>query len=232
MFFLVKRRKISSSIPSVLATVILTVVLVVLGVPHFGFAKPCSCKDIKKIEDTLEMIDKTRRAWYSVLADIYGRGKDAPKNMDEARQRFRENMGWTSTRKVGGLDPDTGDAVIDPQFEQENCESIVNGVKVHEKAHLRYGLSRSIPITFMDPGTLAKVLAKSEIDARNYEETFLKEELKKLKEKCKWKCKCTGDMFETAQDCAKNCPKPSMACIAPTCLEIDPETGKWTGEGY
>jgi len=62
---------------------------------------------------------------------------------------------------------------------------------------------------------------------------FLKDQLQKLELKCSqiWKCKCTQQTFPTASDCAKNCPPASLRCIAPTCLWIDPATGKWTGRG-
>ena len=47
-----------------------------------------------------------------------------------------------------------------------------------------------------------------------------------------WKCKCNGKMYKTAVECAGNCPHASLRCMAPTCLEINPKTGKWTGRGY
>ena len=47
-----------------------------------------------------------------------------------------------------------------------------------------------------------------------------------------WKCKCNGQMYKTAAACAGSCPRATLGCIAPTCLEIDPKTGKWTRRGY
>jgi hypothetical protein len=47
-----------------------------------------------------------------------------------------------------------------------------------------------------------------------------------------WKCKCNGQMYKTAAACAGSCPRATIRCIAPTCLEIDPKTGKWTRRGY
>jgi hypothetical protein len=46
-----------------------------------------------------------------------------------------------------------------------------------------------------------------------------------------WKCKCNGQMYKTASDCAASCPRASLRCMAPTCLEMDPKTGKWTRRG-
>lgn len=46
-----------------------------------------------------------------------------------------------------------------------------------------------------------------------------------------WKCKCNGQMYKSAGACAGSCPHASLRCMAPTCLEMNPETGKWTGKG-
>jgi hypothetical protein len=208
-------------------------ILLGLGAPLAASARPCTCQDIPKIEETIALIGQTRAAWYSVLADILGHSANAPSNMDEAKKSFHQKMGWTSTRKVGGIDPNTGETVLDPQFQEENCDSIVNGVKAHENAHRVYNIAELLPVLFADQRLMAKILAESEIYARDKEEAFLKHELNELKKKCgTWRCKCTGVLFQTATACAQGCPAPSLACIAPTCLEIDPKTGKWTGKAY
>lgn len=174
-----------------MARIIFVAVLLVLGVPSLGYSRPCTCDDISDLEASLEMIDKTRRAWYAVLAEsgyVVFRGTvsaptGAPKNMEEAVKLFEEKMGWTSVRKVGGLNS-KGDVVIDPEYEKEHCESVVNSVKVHENAHFWYFVARSIPIAMSSQRELARILARSEIDARDEQEGFLKKELAALMKRC------------------------------------------------
>jgi len=207
--------------------------LLFLVTPPAANARHCSCQEeIKDIEARLPQIDATRRAWYSVLADILGQSSSAPQNLKQAAQSFQNNMGWTSTRKVGGLN-EKGDVVTDPQFEQEHCDSVIQANQVHEDAHHSYYLHRLLVIAFLDQATLAKVLVKSEIDARDDEEAFLRKALAKAKRECgSWFCRCTQQLFPTAVDCAAGCPRATLSCIAPTCIEHDPKTGKPTGRAY
>jgi hypothetical protein len=173
------------------ARIALVAVLLVLGLPRPGYSRPCTCDDIDDLKASLAMIDQTRKAWYAVLAeagDVVFRGRvsssaHAPKNMEEAAQLFQEKMGWTSVRKVGGLNS-KGDVVIDPEYEKEHCDSEVKGVRVHENAHFWYFVARSIPIAMSSPRELARILAKSEIDARDEQERFLNGELRALMKRC------------------------------------------------
>ena len=165
-----------------LARITFVALLLVLGVPSLGYSRPCTCEDIDDLKASLAMIDQTRMAWYSVLADIYGQAH-APKDMAEAVKSFEAKMGWTSVKKVGGLNP-KGDTVVDAQYEKEHCESVVNGVKQHENAHFWYFVVRTIPIAMSSQRSLARILAKSEIDARDEEESFLNRELAALMRRC------------------------------------------------
>lgn len=198
-----------------------------------AFTFPCTCQDIPKVEAELQSVIARGQAWGSVLADILGQSGHAPQNMDQAKDQFHQNMGWTSVKKIGGVDPNTGETIIDPAFEQENCDIIVNGVKVHEHEHLVYNLSQFLPAILGDQRLLAKILAKSEVHAYTAQQDYLEAELEKLKRRClPWRCKCNNQTYESAPACAKSCPKPSMGCIAPTCIEMDPKTGKPTGKSY
>jgi predicted SprT family Zn-dependent metalloprotease len=209
--------------------------LIVLGLilPPAVAAKPCTCDDVKKIEDTIQMIHQTRDAWLDVLASILDDKSNAPNTMAEAKESFHKRMGWSSTTQQGGIDPNTGEVKLDPKFVEENCDSIVNGVIVHEHTHLWYGAGHGLQAHFADPRDMARMLAEGEIWARDRQEAFLKDELENLMQKCgQWRCKCTGRMFESAAQCSQGCPKAAMSCIAPTCYEIDPKTGKNTGKAY
>ena len=169
--------------------VLVVALLVVLGLsrPGASSSRPCTCDDIDDMKDSLQTIDKTREAWYSVLADIYGQAH-APKDMAEAVKKFEGYMGWTSSKKVGGLTPiginSKGDTAIDPDYESAHCDRVVEGVRVHENSHYWYFVVRSIPIAMSGPRGLARILAKSEIEARNDQESFLVGELRALSKRC------------------------------------------------
>jgi hypothetical protein len=192
------------------ATIALSVLGVVSGLSSPCLAKskgPCTCKDVPAIEDRLKTIDETRTAWQQVLVDIFRMGPGHPANMDEAKQDFRDKMGYTSTRKVGGLDPNTGDVIADPDWESQNCESIVEANRIHERSHASDWRVRVPFIVIMSgPFALAKVLAISEVDARNNEERYLKVELERVKKDCKYVCKSNGRVFNTLPECNAQCP--------------------------
>lgn len=199
--------------------------LAVLSAAPAGAARPCTCKDIDAIKKAAFEAARGSKAWAEVVAAMED-GAAWPADMNEARARFRQNMGYTSTRKVGGVDPATGEPVLDPEFERENCEIIVQGVREHERAHTRYFWSNPFAIVTLDDRKLALVLARSEVVAHDAQHAYLSRELERLEESCRWKCKCTQEWFGTATECAGACPKPSMACIAPTCCQWNRKTGE------
>jgi len=190
---------------------------------------PCTCQDIPDIEQRLKEIDETRAAWQQVLTQTFT--NQSLKTPGQARQAFKQAMGWGSgpTNQVGGLDPNTGDVETDPAWESQHCDAVVDANKLHEQTHasdFRLGIPFAVIL-----GAPAKALALSEINARDKEEAFLQEKLEELEQKCgHWRCKCNGQLYQGAEKCAASCPPPSMSCIAPTCYEIDPKTGKATGK--
>ena len=211
--------------------------LLVLSFASSSFAKskgPCTCDDVQAMKDRLKMIEATREAWTQVLTDIFRKADGSPQDLNQAKQDFRDHMGWTSTKQVGGLDPNTGDPRTDEDWESQNCEDIVEANKLHERSHAAdWRFNVPIVVILSGPRALAKVLAMSEIDARNKEEAYLQQKLDEVLQKCgQWRCKCNGELYDSATSCSKGCPRPSLACIAPTCYEIDPKTGKNTGKAY
>ncbi|HEY6252240.1 MAG TPA: hypothetical protein VI685_19975 [Candidatus Angelobacter sp.] len=207
-----------------------------MGFPMPGLAKskgPCTCDDIPDIEKRLKEIDETRAGWQQVLTDMFRNPQNAPKTPADARQHFKDAMGWGSgpTTQAGGLDPNTGDVKTDPVWESQHCDAVVEANIVHEKSHAAdYRVRIPFLVIF---GAPAKALAMSEIDARDREEAFLQEKLQELRQNCgQWRCKCNGQLYNGAAKCSIGCPPPSLACIAPTCYEIDPKTGKKTGKAF
>jgi hypothetical protein len=155
----------------------------VATIPGEVEAAPCGCDDIDDINDTILMVDKTRRAWYSVLSDLIGRGPASPKNGNEAKALFAKYMGWSSTKDVGGVSR-TGDVKIDDDFAKAHCDGIINAVRDHENAHFWYFMSRGLVIAMSSERSIAVILARSEIDSRDVELGRLKKERAKLMKKC------------------------------------------------
>jgi hypothetical protein len=193
---------------------------------------PCTCQDIPDIEQRLKDIDETRAAWQQVLTETFT-NQNALKTPDQARQAFRQAMGWGSSppNQFGGLDPGTGEPRTDPAWESQHCDAVVDANRLHEQTHASdYRVGIPLLVLF---GAPAKALALSEINARDKEEAFLEEKLEELRQKCgQWRCKCNGQLYQGASKCAASCPPPSLSCMAPTCYEIDPKTGKATGKAY
>jgi hypothetical protein len=188
----------------------LSVLSVVLVLPATAFAKskgPCTCANVSAMEDRLKMIDQTRTAWQQVQVDIFTMRQGSPRNMAEAKRDFRDKMGWESTRQVGGVDASTGEVIADPVWESQNCESIVEANKIHERSHARDWTVRVPVIVILSgPLALAKALANSEIDARNNEERYLQAELDRVKKDCKYVCKSNDRVFKTLPECNAQCP--------------------------
>ena len=210
------------------ARLLVTVLLVLALAPRPAAARPCECSDKADIEKALAMVEKTRAAWSTVLADILGDAKDAPKTMAAAKDAFSANMNWKKgeVRKVGGLDPNTGETIIDEDFKEEHCDGVVEGVAVHERAHFWFFVSQTVVVFAASPSLLAKMLVRSEIDARDKEERYLKQQLAEVRKLCGgWLCRCTREVFPSAPACGSGCPAASLKCAAPTCLKLDPDPG-------
>jgi hypothetical protein len=213
----------------------LAVFSVLFGSAMPGLAKskgPCTCQDVPDMEQSLKRIAETRAGWQEVLTDVFRHPENAPKTPEAVGQRFRKAMGWGSgSTQIGGLDPNTGDVITNPEWESQHCDTIVDANIVHEKTH-RSDYRLRIPFVVI-LGAPAKARAISEINARDKEEAYLQEKLNELQQNCGlWRCKCNGQLYQSAAKCSMSCPPPSLSCIAPTCYQIDPKTGKKTGKAF
>jgi hypothetical protein len=219
-----------------------TAVLFALGFliqTQTAFAAPCECKDIPSFKRRIQEVTRYLEAWRSVLADCYS--DNPPKDFQQTKQRFdKYAFGGErppDVKDAGKVNP--VDTQVTPEFEQMYCDTIVKAVKdVHEGDHNTFMWIHALPIlvgvSFGNPyTTLIRNTALTEVEAHTAEKEFLEQELAKLEERCKgnWKCRCNQQMYPSAVACAGSCPRATLSCIAPTCLEIDPKTGKWTGKG-
>jgi len=178
-------------------------------------------------------------AWRKVLADCYS--DDAPKDFEETKKRFdRYAFGGDRPSHVtwaGKVTPEGG-TEVNPELENQYCDEVVRAVNdVHEAEHNKFKFTHMVPIlvgvAFGHPYmAMIRNFAITEVGAHEAEKEYLEREVRKLEQDCKWRCRCTQEMYYTAVDCAADCPRATLRCIAPTCLEIDPKTGKWTGRGY
>jgi hypothetical protein len=196
-------------------------------------ARPCECKDVKRVENVLNQVKQLSAAFRTVLAATYTDG--GPKTTDDMYAQAYAIVGMTVTKKAGGV-TGSGEPYVDPKVESTECDIVVKAIKLHEMYH-RDHLTRKVlfPALFASSEKArARIMASSEVGAYDIEREYLEHELERLKNECQgtWHCKCNDQWYKSAQECAANCPRGTIACIAPTCWEYDPKTGKPTGRKY
>ncbi|MGA2434066.1 MAG: hypothetical protein ABSG25_02140 [Bryobacteraceae bacterium] len=222
-------------------------ILVALAIPALtqtAVAAPCECKDIPSFKQRIAEVTKYLEAFRHVLADCYS--NNPPWSFQQEIERFNlyafGGERPANIQDAGTVDP-FGTKASD-EFKKMYCDTIVKAVDdVHEGDHQVFMWLHALPITVGaaigsmhgdTDTTFIRNIALTEVEAHEAEKEFLEQELQKLEERCKqnWKCHCNQQMYPSAGACAASCPHASPNCVAPTCLEIDPKTGKWTGKGY
>jgi hypothetical protein len=215
-------------------------VLVLLAVTQAAIAAPCECKDIKAFKSRIAEVNHYLEAFRSVMSDCYS--ENPPTDFTQLGQRFDQyafgGQRPSNIQTAGTVSPIGGQST--PAFEKMYCDTIVRAVKdVHEGDHNKFMWIHALPllvgVAFGNPYTaMIRNTVLTEIEAHEAEKEYLEQELQKLEARCKqtWKCRCNQQMYPSAGACAASCPHASLSCVAPTCLEIDPKTGKWTGKGY
>jgi hypothetical protein len=196
-------------------------------------SRKCECKDIKRIENVLGQVKGLIEAFKTVLASTYTPG--GPPTTDDMYAQAYAMVGMTVVKKAGGV-TGSGEPYVDPGVESRECDIVVRAVRLHEMYH-RDHLTRKVlfPSLFaFQERSRARIMASSEVGAYEIEREYLELELEQLKKECQgtWHCKCNDQWYKSAQECAANCPRATIACIAPTCWEYDPKTGKPTGRKY
>jgi len=202
-------------------------------------AAPCTCADIPAFKARIKEVTSYLDAFRKVLADCYT--DKAPKDFTEARQRFdRYAFGGPRPNNIATAGTATlAGAQVTPEFAHQYCDTIVSAVNdVHEADHTTFMWIHALPIlvgvSFGHPYmTLVRNLVLTEVEAHEVEKEFLENELRELEARCNlpWKCRCNQQLYPSASECAAACPHASLRCVAPTCLQLDRATGKWTGKG-
>jgi hypothetical protein len=220
-------------------------ILVALAIPALtqtAVAAPCECKDIPSFKQRIAEVTKYLEAFRRVLADCYS--NNPPMDFQQEKERF-DLYAFGGQRPANIQDAGTVNPIgtkASPAFKKMYCDTIVKAVDdVHEGDHQVFMWLHVLPITVGAAigtmhgdqySTYIRNLALTEVEAHEAEKEFLEQELQKLEERCKpWKCRCNQQMYPSEEACAASCAAASFNCIAPTCMEIDPKTGKWTGKG-
>jgi hypothetical protein len=207
-------------------------VLLLISISAFP-ARKCECKDIERVKNVLNQVKGLASAFRTILAATYSSG--GPANTDDMYAQAYAIVGMTVTKKAGGVSG-SGEPYVDPGVENRECDIVVNAVRLHEMYH-RNHLTKKVlfPALFaFTDKAKARLMASSEVGAYEIEQEYLEQALEQLKDECRgnWHCKCNNQWYKTAGECAANCPRATIACIAPTCWEYDRETGKPTGRKY
>jgi len=217
-------------------------ILLVLGSLAPVRADPCTCEDIPAFKRRIKEVTGYLEAYRKALADCYK--PDAPRSFQALKERF-DSYAFGGARPANIEDAGTvtpGSTNVSKKFEAMYCDTIVSAVNdVHEGDHQKFMWIHALPMLVgaavgslhFDPYTpLVRNAALTEVEAHEAEKVFLEQELQRLENACpRYKCRCDQKTYDTAKLCARSCPHASVNCVAPTCMELDPVTGKWNGRG-
>lgn len=132
-------------------------------------------------------------------------------------------------RATGGINPACWNAYCDI-----TCTLIGRHEEFHDTYDTIHGsLPRMLWMTFVARQSHAEYTAESEVDAYRNQISLEQEKLKIWLKKCgfEYKCSYTGEKFNDAVTCVINCPQ-SLKHFGRLCLEVDKETGIYTGNAY
>jgi len=168
-------------------------------------ARECTCDDLDTIKRRIAYLERAEAAWEEIFAWARGlrQSPPLPSSNEEMDQRYVElmtapNSSWDSIMsqpvnsntaaptKIGGLD-DKGEPVVDQNFRNNNCDDIVQAVRLHELTHrtfyLNYSLDNFLSM-LMIRSRHERIRAESEVVAHRAEKEFLKGRLKEIEKKC------------------------------------------------
>jgi hypothetical protein len=196
--------------------------------------KDCSCDQrIQNIKERIDFDDKFVTERKQEL-DAGQRPQWVPAGEEGAQPASPSSP---KTVKAGGVGK-SGVPVVSPDIAKNSCKDVVEGLCLHEQTHIdhndQYGQC-SGPINWLSSRLSSSkanaIQDESEFLAYSLEENFLIGRLKELEQGCyfKWKCRCNGVIYNNSVECAGSCPHSSLACIAPTCIQVkyDEEKGDW-----
>ena len=165
-------------------------------------AKPCECKDMDKLKAEILRTSTSEAAWKQIFGWTRGTtGRDvSPISNDALNTRFMqlarapqsqwdrimsEPIGKIETpQKAGELDKN-GEPIVSDAYQQANCDEIIEGIRVHERAHRDF---------YLDPAKLVggsaltwrllSTRAESEVESYRRQTAYLREVLAKLESEC------------------------------------------------
>lgn len=186
---------------TVISLLSVVVLLTLLNAPA-GAAGPCTCKDLDKIKEHLDRAAMSEEAWKYIFAwarETY-RDVDLPKTNDDLNQKFvqlknappskwydlikegpvKERKGL---RKVAGL-TEKGEPVVDEDFQNSNCDDVIEAEKEHERKHKEFYLGFPQVFDVVMTSRLQRLRAESEVESYRAQKTFLEKKYADLKLKC------------------------------------------------
>lgn len=194
--------------------ILTTAIGLVVMMPRDVAAKPCECKDIAAMTAELARVSTAEAVWKEIFAWARGLHPDLPEpsSNDELNTKYAQlarapRADWDrimhapiqqieKLNKAGSLDGD-GEPIVNADFAQAHCDDIVEGVRVHERAHRSFFLS---PGNSIEGGLMRsrhlRLRSESEVVSYRTQKEFLKEKLDALKKRCKG-YRATGQTADT-----------------------------------
>jgi hypothetical protein len=216
-------------------------------IPSLAYSRECTCDDLGRMRNRTEAAGKAEQAWKEIFAWARGlrTSPPLPTTNDEMNVRFGELMNasantWDSimsqpvTRTstpptIGGLNAN-GEPVIDNNFASENCDTIVEAVRLHEARHEEFYTSLLHVSEVLFPSSHKRLRAESEVVSYRAEKEFLQAKADELEKKCTgWSgqisctCEYTGD---EGQDRVSSWSNYSVTRIT---IDLNNGTGTATG---
>lgn len=169
--------------------------------PAFS-AGPCSCKDLKSIQENRDRAAESEEIWKEIFAWARGLYPSVapPKSNDDLNQKFVQLKGaprheWANLindgpvkekkaiKKVAGLN-EKGEPVIDKSFEENNCDDVIQAEHIHEKKHKDFYLGFPQIFDVVLEWRLLRLRAQSEVESYRAQKDFLDQKLTDMKLKC------------------------------------------------
>lgn len=190
------------TLPAIRILIVLSINISLTAFVAEAHAKACECKDIGAITTEIQRVSTAEAAWKEIFAWARGLLRDVaePKSNDELNTKFlqlarapranwdriiREQVQQVETpQTAGGLDKN-GEPVVNEDFAQAHCDDIVEGVRLHERAHKDFFLSAGNVENVLMSSRHMRLRAESEVVSYRTQKEFLDKKLEALKKRCK-----------------------------------------------
>jgi hypothetical protein len=229
--------------------IVASVFFLLTGISYAAPLKPCECKNIKDLEKSIKEDEYLQKRYAEKAAEYLGQideyksiGRIPPslitRQVNEYATwatvtlpaEFQKAMGYK--QPVFKITPDpkkpntTDKKKLDAYKKAAACQEIYDSAVTHENYHNQ--ATKDIA-SGKKKLSSAVDLAKEEVAAYEAGLQVLRNTLDNLRKKCgAWLCRCNQQRYASAGECAAKCPPARLGkCHAPTCVQLDPKTGKW-----